>query len=92
MAKYTYNDLKLDNIMINRKTMRTALIDFGFIKPFVGADGEHINKESKRDTFEGNMLFSSLNQLQFRSTSRRDDLQSLSYLMIYLLNDLSFPY
>lgn len=91
-SKHTYNDLKLDNIMINRKSLRIALIDYGFIKPFVDDAGNHISEDAKRDTFEGNMLFSSLNQLQFRCTSRRDDLLSLSYMMIYLLNDLSFPY
>ena len=32
------------------------------------------------------MIFASLNQLNFQMTSRRDDLISLCYLLIYLLN------
>jgi len=33
------------------------------------------------------MIFASLNQLNFQLTSRRDDLISLCYLLIYLLNE-----
>lgn len=36
--------------------------------------------------FRGNIMFASPNQLNFRTTSRRDDLISLVYLMIYMLN------
>lgn len=39
------------------------------------------------DKFEGNMLFSSLNQMEFKSTSQRDDLVSLFYMMVFLMND-----
>ena len=45
---------------------------------------KHINKQEV-DTFRGNMIFSSSNQLRFFNTSRRDDLVSLCYLMIYLI-------
>ena len=34
----------------------------------------------------GNMMFASVNAFNFKPTSRRDDLISLSYLLIYLLN------
>ena len=37
--------------------------------------------------FQGNMLFASVRQMEFRKTSRRDDLVALFYLMIYSLND-----
>jgi hypothetical protein len=37
--------------------------------------------------FQGNMLFSSVRQMEFRKTSRKDDLIALFYLMIYSLND-----
>ena len=36
--------------------------------------------------FQGNILFASLNQMEFRQTSRRDDLISLFFLLVYLLN------
>ena len=35
----------------------------------------------------GNIQFASLNQSNFMRTSRRDDLISLLYLMVFMLND-----
>jgi len=37
------------------------------------------------------MLFASVRQLSFMKTSRRDDLISLCYLLVYLLNQQRFP-
>lgn len=36
--------------------------------------------------FEGNLVFASKNTLKMISTSRRDDLMSLCYLMLYLVD------
>lgn len=60
------------------------LTDFGFSTPYMRA-GEHI-KEDTVSRFVGNMMFASGNAFNFRPTSRRDDLISLSYLLVYLLN------
>lgn len=99
-AGYTFNDLKLDNIMVgfqsklpkeyseeNVFTDATLhLVDFGFATRFVNKHtGAHIAEEEV-ETFRGNMIFGSLNQLNFKVTSRRDDLISLSYMLIYMLN------
>lgn len=43
------------------------------------------------DIFRGNILFSSVNQLEFRPTSRKDDLTSLSYLLLFLFNNCILP-
>ena len=37
------------------------------------------------------MLFASTDQLEFKRTTRRDDLISLTYLMLFLLNNCEFP-
>ena len=37
------------------------------------------------------MIFASLNQLRFLTTSRRDDLISLCYMLVFLLNKGSLP-
>jgi len=47
--------------------------------------GKHIRFRGV-DTFRGNLRFSSLNSLYFKTTSRRDDLISLCYMMIYAIN------
>ena len=101
-AGYIYNDLKPDNILLDYgldleklsksgKNLNINVIDFGFsTRNVVKSTGKHIEK-SRLDTFRGNMIFASINQLNFFSTSRRDDLISLVYLLIYFLRGGSMP-
>jgi serine/threonine protein kinase len=99
-AGYAYNDLKLDNIMVGFQNKLAKeykeenvladaslhLVDFGFAtRYFDKSTGLHM-EEDEVDTFRGNMIFGSLNQLNFMTTSRRDDLISLCYMIIYMLN------
>ena len=51
---------------------------------------EHIDLQ-KVDMFSGNILWSSLNQMQFNVTSRKDDLMSIAYMSLMLLNSNQFP-
>jgi hypothetical protein len=48
--------------------------------------GQHI-KEGTSDKFKGSLLFASKNSFDFVATSRRDDLISLCYLLIYLVDE-----
>ena len=98
-AGYVYNDLKLDNIMIGygKKPIKSNegksllegfslhLVDFGFATKYI-SKGVHIEC-SDVPTFRGNMMFSSLNQLNFKTPSRRDDMIALCYLLSFLLNE-----
>lgn len=100
-AGYVYNDLKLDNIMLGFKNRlrgmspmdnvledcQLHLIDFGFATRFCDKVTKQHIEEHDVDTFRGNIIFGSLNQLNFKVTSRRDDLISLLYMMIYILNN-----
>ena len=43
------------------------------------------------DSFKGNIIYSSFNQMVFKNTSRRDDLISLTYLLLTLLNGFKIP-
>ena len=66
------------------------LIDFGFSDKYVYCpDNEHISESETVDFFQGNMLFASVHQMDFKKTSRKDDLISLFYLLIYMLNNQS---
>ena len=103
---YVYNDLKLDNILlgVNQKLsnkdskhgdcfkdLTLSLVDFGFSTPFICMyDGSH-RPPSKCMHFRGNLLFGSKYQLNFDRTSRRDDLFSLFFLMIFIINRGNFP-
>lgn len=83
---YIYNDLKPDNICIGEfndmKTVHSLkLIDFGLATPYMKGN-QHIKQEPKQ--FQGNLAFSSYNAFNEVTLSRRDDLISLLYLLLYL--------
>ena len=83
--------MKPENIMINLNSDGepiVCLIDFGLTaKLLKNEELKHVDQDELQDKFEGNLLFSSLNQMEFRKTSKRDDLIQLFYMMTYLLND-----
>ena len=66
------------------------LIDFGMAKKFLDTSGNHLKCEDLL-FFEGNRMFASHNAMSLKTTSRKDDLISLSYLIIYL-NDGTLPF
>lgn len=87
-----HNDLKLENILVGHKDPnRVYLIDFGLAQKFVDEKGKHVEKNYVRK-FSGNFLFASLNSCRGNNKSRRDDVESSIYLMIYLLNDNYLPW
>ena len=98
-AGFTYNDLKLDNVLVGFQNKIQSnkpncfedcslhLVDFGFATRFIDKKTRKHIDEQEIGTFRGNMIFASMNQLDFQMTSRRDDLISLCYLLIYLLNN-----
>lgn len=98
-AGYTFNDIKLDNILVGYPaTMRDhkdfldkiKIIDFGLAMKYVNEQGQHI-PETKQRFFQGNLIFASKHCFNLLSHSRRDDLISLAYLMLYLVDgDLAF--
>ena len=97
LAGYTYNDLKLDNILVGDHTLsekcmhEIRLIDFGFSARFESKSGVHI-EEKDIDVFRSNMIFATTNQFDFKMTSRRDDLQSLCYLLVFLFKGGDVPF
>lgn len=60
------------------------MIDFGLANFYINQKtGQHI-KERKKTHFLGTVGFSSLNSHLLKEQSRRDDLEALAYVMIYL--------
>jgi hypothetical protein len=60
------------------------IIDFGLVMS-LDYYGKHIARE--RYGFEGTMFFGSIRALQGYTLSRRDDLESLGYTFMALLNE-----
>ncbi len=87
-----HNDIKLENLVIGRsESSRIYLIDYGLVETFLTEQGTHKLKCFMKK-FSGNFLFASLNSCRGFNKSRRDDIESLFYLLIYLLNDSKLPW
>ena len=83
---------------INDELDQLKLIDFGISSSYIKEDyllreprndAEHIDMKYK--SFKGNDAFCSRNVLSHKSTSRRDDLISLVYVMVFLIT-LEIPF
>ena len=55
-------------------------------------DEYNVHLEQERvDHFEGNLMFASLDQMSYIRPSRRSDLHSLCYMIIFILNGVEMP-
>lgn len=86
-SELIYNDLKPENIMINQETGQVTLIDFGFASSYLDKDGRHISDSDTNETFLGNLLCASYDQMNFFKTTRRDDIIATFYLLVICLNN-----
>ena len=79
-----YNDLKCDNICLenNADLQSIKLIDFGLCSKYKNEYGSHIMPQEV--TFKGNTRFCSIDALDYKARSRKDDIQSLFYFLISL--------
>ena len=83
---FIYRDIKPANFMIGINDPNVIyIIDFGFCKKFRSSrTGKHILINNK-SLFSGTIRYASINVLKGKSASRRDDLISLGYMLIFLL-------
>ena len=90
---YVHNDLKLENLMLQKRDEegpRVLIIDFGMTTEYLDENGNHILKD-EMEYFRGNLLFASLSTLNFNRPSRKDDLISFCYLLLFLINGCELP-
>jgi serine/threonine protein kinase len=80
---YTHGDLKFQNICFSEETQRYSIIDFALVNKIFHKNGEHKEQE-KVKSFYGNSLFASDSMVNLMTTSRKDDLESLIYILCYL--------
>lgn len=81
---YIHRDIKPDNFAMDyEKKSKLYCIDFGLAKRYINKDDEHIlfKKDSK---FCGTARYASIAAHKGYTQSRKDDLESVGYLLVYL--------
>lgn len=81
-----HRDIKPDNFIFGIENEKSVLsiVDFGLAKFYISLDGKHLELETGRK-LTGTCRYVSLNVHDGFTPSRRDDLESVCYVLIYLL-------
>jgi serine/threonine protein kinase len=85
---FVHNNICLDNICVGEPFFLDnlgllKLIDFAKATPF-NTPGTNIHVEREEQSFKAKFVFCSPNLLLEKTTSRRDDLISVLYILVYL--------
>ena len=82
---YLHRDLKPDNYMFGKgkKSNRLYMIDFGLSKKYIDSNNNHLPPSSGKKLV-GTARYASINTHKGLEQGRRDDLESIGYILVYL--------
>lgn len=82
--QYIHRDIKPENFLmgVNKEKNIVHLIDFGLSKRYIDKNNKHIPLHTDKDVI-GTKRYLSLNVLSGNTPSRRDDLISVIYILIF---------
>ena len=89
-----HRDIKPDNFLYElekEKDCKLSLIDFGFSRRYLNDSGNHILFKTDK-TLIGSVNFASINVNNGYEPSRRDDLESVLYIILFLIRKGSLPW
>ena len=82
-----YRDIKPENFLFDLNNLnKIYIIDFGLATSFLDSNNKHIELD-KGGHYTGTIRYSSLNIHNGYNHSRRDDLISLGYMILYLMTE-----
>ena len=84
-----HRDIKPDNFLfgLGEKKAQLHIIDFGFCKNFIDREGRHMKQTTEKSPL-GTPNFISVNVHDGVEPSRRDDLESIVYILLYLFGSV----
>lgn len=77
-----HRDIKPDNFLVKLKKHKLYMIDMGLAKQYIDSNGDHLPL-IRTNKFIGTPRFASINSHKGIELSRRDDLISIFYMLIY---------
>jgi serine/threonine protein kinase len=81
---FVHRDIKPDNFLTDSRGKGLYLIDFGLSKYLRDSNGHHIEPNNHKN-LTGTPRYASIANHKGKDQGRRDDLEGLGYVMIYLL-------
>ncbi|KAL6207776.1 hypothetical protein ACLB2K_018730 [Fragaria x ananassa] len=87
---YVHGDVKPENFLLGppgtREEKKLFLVDLGLATRWRDSStGQHVDYDQRPDVFRGTVRYASVHAHLGRTGSRRDDLESLAYTLIFLL-------
>lgn len=88
---YLHRDIKPENMLRGFSGSTYWLVDFGLAKKYIHSDGRHLKPLTNKPVV-GTPRYVSRHVHAGCQSSRRDDLESLGYSLVYLANDGRLPW